>query len=72
MAKGFHGMPNMGGNMGQLLQQAQKMQHDVERVQEEIKRQNPPSYFQLCGRRLLCTALCNRVLVLHTYVFIFI
>ena len=37
MAKGFHGMPNMGGNMGQLLQQAQKMQHDVERVQEEIK-----------------------------------
>ncbi len=39
MAKsGFKGMPSMGGgNMGQLLQQAQKMQREVERVQEEIK-----------------------------------
>lgn len=39
MAKGgFRGMPGMGGgNMGQLLQQAQKMQRDMERVQEEIK-----------------------------------
>ena len=26
-----------GGNMGQLMQQAQKMQRDMERVQEEIK-----------------------------------
>ena len=26
-----------GGNMGQLLQQAQKMQREVERVQEEVK-----------------------------------
>ena len=40
MAKGGFrgGMPGMGGgNMGQLLQQAQRMQKDVERVQEEIK-----------------------------------
>ena len=40
MAKGGFrgGMPGMGGgNMGQLLQQAQKMQREVERVQEEIK-----------------------------------
>ena len=31
MAKGgFHGAPSMGGgNMGQLLQQAQKMQREV-------------------------------------------
>lgn len=40
MAKGgFHGgMPGMGGgNMNQLLMQAQKMQKEVERVQAEIK-----------------------------------
>lgn len=40
MAKGGFrgGMPGMGGgNMGQLLAQAQKMQREVERVQEEIK-----------------------------------
>ncbi len=39
MAKGgFRGMPGMGGgNMGQLLQQAQKMQRDMEKAQEEIK-----------------------------------
>ena len=41
MAKGgFRGMPGggMGGaNIGQLMQQAQKMQRDMERVQEEIK-----------------------------------
>ena len=39
MAKGgFHGAPGMGGgNMGQLLQQAQRMQREVERVQEEVK-----------------------------------
>jgi len=40
MAKGGFrgGMPGMGGgNMGQLLQQAQKMQRDMERIQEEIK-----------------------------------
>lgn len=39
MAKGgFRGAPGMGGgNMGQLLQQAQRMQKEVERVQEEVK-----------------------------------
>ena len=40
MAKGgFHGgMPGMGGgNMNQLLMQAQKMQKEVEKVQAEIK-----------------------------------
>lgn len=40
MAKGGFrgGMPGMGGgNMNQLLQQAQRMQRDVERVQEEVK-----------------------------------
>jgi DNA-binding YbaB/EbfC family protein len=42
MAKGNFrgGMPSMGmggGNMSQLLQQAQKMQREVEKVQEEVK-----------------------------------
>ena len=35
MAKGF-GMPGMGGNMQQLMRQAQKMQENVQRVQEEV------------------------------------
>ena len=34
MARG--GFPGMGGNMQQLMKQAQKMQQDVARVQEEI------------------------------------
>lgn len=34
MAKGF--MPGMGGNMQQLMMKAQKMQQDVQRVQEEV------------------------------------
>ncbi|MBR5718961.1 MAG: YbaB/EbfC family nucleoid-associated protein [Clostridia bacterium] len=34
MAKGF--MPGMGGNMQQLMKQAQKMQQDVQRIQEEV------------------------------------
>lgn len=39
MAKGgFKGMPGAGGNMGQLMQQAQKMQQAAERVQEEIRK----------------------------------
>jgi len=40
MAKGgFRGMPGgMGGaNIGQLMQQAQKMQREMEKAQEEIK-----------------------------------
>ncbi len=40
MAKGGFkgGMPGMGGaNMNQLLQQAQRMQREVEKAQEEIK-----------------------------------
>ena len=36
MAKG--GFPGMGGaNMAQLMKQAQKMQQDMQRMQEEIK-----------------------------------
>ncbi|MDR3270966.1 MAG: YbaB/EbfC family nucleoid-associated protein [Peptococcaceae bacterium] len=34
MAKGFGGM---GGNMNQMLKQAQKMQEDMLRAQEEVK-----------------------------------
>lgn len=34
MAKGF--MPGMGGNMQQLMKQAQKMQQDVQRIQDEV------------------------------------
>lgn len=38
MAKGFKGMPGMGGGgMNNLLQQAQRMQQAAERAQEEIK-----------------------------------
>ena len=35
MAKG--GFPGFGGNMNNLVKQAQKMQRDMERVQEELK-----------------------------------
>lgn len=35
MAKGFN-MGGMGGNMQQLMMRAQKMQQDVQRVQEEV------------------------------------
>ena len=35
MAKGF-GMPGMGGNMQQMMMRAQKMQQDIQRVQEEV------------------------------------
>ena len=35
MAKG--GFPGFGGNMGNLVRQAQKMQKEMERVQEELK-----------------------------------
>ena len=34
MARG--GFPGMGGNMQQLMRQAQKMQQDVQRLQQEI------------------------------------
>ena len=38
MAKGFRGMPGgMGGNMGNLMAQAQKMQRDIEAAQAELK-----------------------------------
>lgn len=36
MAK-FGGYPGMGGNMNQLLRQAQKMQNDMMKTQEEIE-----------------------------------
>ena len=36
MAK-FGGYPGMGGNMNQLLRQAQKMQADMMKTQEEIE-----------------------------------
>ena len=35
MAKG--GFPGMGGNMNNLVKQAQKMQKDMEKLQEELK-----------------------------------
>ncbi|MEN8905701.1 MAG: YbaB/EbfC family nucleoid-associated protein [Clostridiales bacterium] len=35
MAKG--GFPGMGGNMGNLMKQAQKMQQNMAKVQEELK-----------------------------------
>ncbi|MBO6060779.1 MAG: YbaB/EbfC family nucleoid-associated protein [Clostridia bacterium] len=35
MAKGF-GMPGMGGNMQQMMMRAQRMQQDIQRVQEEV------------------------------------
>jgi len=38
MAKG--GFPGFGGNMGNLVKQAQKMQREMERVQEELKEKN--------------------------------
>lgn len=44
MAKGFKGMPggmNMG-NMGNLMAQAQKMQRELELVQQEIKQLRIP------------------------------
>jgi DNA-binding YbaB/EbfC family protein len=34
MAKGF---PGFGGNMGNLVKQAQKMQKDMEKVQQELQ-----------------------------------
>ena len=36
MAKQHMGFPGMGGNMQQLLRQAQKAQQDVERIQAEM------------------------------------
>ncbi len=36
MAK-FNGFPGMGGNMNQLLKQAQKMQADMMKTQEDIE-----------------------------------
>lgn len=35
MAKG--GFPGFGGNMGNLMKQAQKMQKDMEKLQEELQ-----------------------------------
>ena len=35
MAKG--GFPGFGGNIGNLMKQAQKMQKDMEKIQEELK-----------------------------------
>lgn len=37
MAKGFRGGMGMGGNMNQVLAQAQKMQRQIEAAQEEIR-----------------------------------
>ncbi len=39
MAKGFRGMPGMGmgGNVGNLMAQAQKMQREIEAAQAELK-----------------------------------
>ena len=39
MAKGKGGFPGMGGgaNMQQMLRQAQKMQQDIQRTQEELE-----------------------------------
>ena len=37
MAKG--GFPGMGGNMQQMMMRAQKMQQDIQRVQEEVGNQ---------------------------------
>ena len=34
MAKG--GFPGMGGNMQQMMMRAQKMQQDIQRIQEEV------------------------------------
>ena len=36
MAKRSGGFPGMGGNMNQLMKQAQKMQQDMARIQQEI------------------------------------
>ena len=35
MAKG--GFPGMGGNFGNLMKQAQKMQQDMQKIQEQLK-----------------------------------
>ena len=37
MAKGFRGGMGMGGNMGQVVAQAQKMQRQIEMAQAEIR-----------------------------------
>ena len=37
MAKGFNGGMGMGGNMGQIVAQAQKMQRQIEMTQAEIQ-----------------------------------
>ena len=37
MAKGFRGGMGMGGNMGQVVAQAQKMQRQIELAQAEIR-----------------------------------
>ena len=37
MAKGFRGGSPMGGNMANMMKQAQKMQAELARAQEEIK-----------------------------------
>ncbi|WP_034449741.1 YbaB/EbfC family nucleoid-associated protein [Butyrivibrio sp. AE2032] len=37
MAKGFRGGMGMGGNMGQVVAQAQKMQRQIELAQAEIQ-----------------------------------
>ncbi len=36
MAKGFNGVPG-GGNMQQMIKQAQKMQQDMAKMQEELE-----------------------------------
>jgi len=36
MSKGFRGMPGGMGNMNQMLKQAQKMQADMQKAQEEL------------------------------------
>ncbi len=37
MSRGFSGMPGGGGNMNQLMKQAQQMQQRLQQVQEEIR-----------------------------------
>ncbi len=39
MAKRRGGMPGMGGNMNQLMKQAQKMQRQMEETSKELEEQ---------------------------------
>ena len=46
MGKKFNGFPGGGGNMNNMIRQAQKMQQDMAKMQEELEKKRSGSLFR--------------------------